>query len=144
MRRAAGRCRACLAGSRQQSTSAAAATASTSARNASEQPKLVYAPFAAPIQRYNALLSRCADRGNLSLALQSAAQLKQTLAERGEGPDTTTYEALARAFAVHGLYSEALRLLEDARAAGVEADVGVYNQVLRVSIVSLLYMKRTH
>lgn len=70
-----------------------------------------------------------------------AAQLKQTLAQLGEKPDLTTYEVLAKAFAVHGLYREAIRLIDDAKAAGVEPDIGVFNQVLRVGasiFVSLL------
>ena len=46
--------------------------------------------------------------------------------------DLTTYTALAKGFANHGLYEEALRLLDDARAVGVEPDVNLWNQVLKV------------
>lgn len=65
--------------------------------------------------------------------LQLAKELKQQLAASDEKPDHTTYEALARAFAVHGCHREALRVIEDAKAAGLEPDVGIWNQVLRVS-----------
>lgn len=133
MRRTVGRwrCGSCPRASRQQSTSTAA-TATTS----NERPRLTYAPINTPVQRYNALIGRCADRGDLVKALQSAAQLKQTLAQLEERPDATTYEALAKAFAVHGLYREALHLIDDAKATGVEPDIGVFNQVLRVSVLS--------
>jgi pentatricopeptide repeat protein len=46
--------------------------------------------------------------------------------------DLTTYTALAKGFANHGLHEEALRLLDDARAVGVEPDVNLWNQVLKV------------
>lgn len=133
MRRAVGRwrCSSCQTASRQQSTSAATVAAAAS----TGRPRLVYAPISTPVQRYNALINRSAERGNLVAALESAAALQRTLVRLEQKPDSTTYEALAKAFAVHGLYREALRLLDDARAAGVEPDVGVFNQVLRVSIM---------
>lgn len=135
MRHAIGRwkCAACLRASRQQST-LASAEASVPAASTSERPRLSYAPLSGPVQRYNALIDRYGDKGRLPAALQVAAQLKQTLLKLEEKPDTTTYEKLAKAFAVHGLYREAIRLIDDAMAAGVEPDVGVYNQVLRVGV----------
>merc|ERR1712093_312691 len=51
-------------------------------------------------------------------------------------PDVDTYEALAKSFALHGLHLEALRLIDDARAVGVEPDVGVWNQVLRAHVLA--------
>lgn len=132
MRRAVGRwrCSSCLvAPKRQLSTSAVAAIAPV----LPEQPRLSYAPLRAPIQRYNALISRHGDKGNLAQALRMAAELRESLAKSDQGPDVITYEALAKAFAIHGLYREALRLIDDAKSAGVDPDVGVFNQVLRVS-----------
>jgi pentatricopeptide repeat protein len=97
-----------------------------------EAPRLSYAPIRAPLQRYNALISRLADKGDLVRALQLAQELKRNLIETGQKPDLTTYEVLAKAFALHGLSREALQIVDDAKAEGINPDIGVWNQVLRV------------
>lgn len=122
------RCGPCLGKSRQQSTSAA--TTAPSAGTA----RLLYSPISRPLQRYNALISRIAERGDVAKALQKASELKEVLARSNEKPDVTTYESIAKAFAVHGFYREAFRLLDDAKDVGVVADVGLFNQILRVGV----------
>lgn len=130
MRRAVGRWSTpCLEASRRSLSSSATAAI---APILPEQPRSTYAPLRAPLQRYNAMINRFADRGNAAQALRMAAELRQSLATSEQAPDVITYEALAKAFAVHGLYQEALRIIDDAKAAGVEPDIGVFNQVLRV------------
>lgn len=104
-----------------------------------------YAPLNAQILRINQGIERAADAGNLAKALRMARHLRDKLQEsaaaagngNGNGKaasraDLTTYTALAKGFANHGLYEEALRLLDDARAVGVEPDVNLWNQVLKV------------
>ena len=102
-----------------------------------------YAPLNAQILRINQGIERAADAGNLAKALRMARHLRDKLQESaaansGNGKaaaskaDLTTYTALAKGFANHGLHQEALRLLDDARAVGVEPDVNLWNQVLKV------------
>lgn len=91
-----------------------------------------YAPLNIQIHRQNAAIERCAEDGNLRQALMLARDLRTKLQHTSTGPDANTYNALAKNFAVHGLASEAMRLVQDARAAGIEPDVDMWNEVLRV------------
>ena len=104
-----------------------------------QRQRLQYAPLVAPLSRVNAQIAKHADAGNLPRCLQLASQLQK---RHGVRPDTATYEGLSRAFAGHGLAKECWRLVEDARAAGIEPDVAIWNQVLRASC-SLIFGLRT-
>lgn len=107
-------------------------TASLSALNASANT-VKYAPLNATLHRHNAQIERCADTGNLQRALLLAKELRDRLARQGNlKPDINTYLALAKNFSVHGLANETLRVVQDARAVGVEPTVDLWNEVLRV------------
>jgi pentatricopeptide repeat protein len=93
--------------------------------------RIAFTPANTPQGRYNPLILRAAEQGNLAKALNLARQLR----ELSPVPSLETYEALAKAFAVHGLSREALRVIDDAEAAGITPDVEVWNQVLSVRVI---------
>lgn len=91
----------------------------------------LYAPLS-QIHRYNVKIGECAEVGNLQRALMIARELRTKLAHSSMRPDLHTYQVLTQNFAVHGMAAETLRLIEDAKASGLEPDTNMWNEVLKV------------
>lgn len=99
-----------------------------------------YSPLNGRTTNINRGIRRAADSGYLAKALQLAGVLKTGDGDvAGSKPDSSTYEALAAAFAYHGLHVQALQCLDDAKDVGVVLDTAVYNEVLRVSSGTLAF-----
>ena len=98
--------------------------------------RVSFDPANSPLTRYNSLILRNAEKGNLPKALALANQFAVRYKDVAS-PNLETFEAIAKAFAVHGLKDEVFRLIDDARATGISPDVAIWNQVLRVSEIYL-------
>lgn len=80
------------------------------------------------IGRYNLILGRLADRGDLAQCLYLAAQMKA----QGVKPDILTYDCLIRACVKDGLAKEAMAIFEDMLATGLRPERETFHLLFEV------------